>query len=110
VSEPLRALKADADSTSAGVEVTLSTDDGDVTVTVPPVGRWYTEATEALEESKFNRWAELVLSDEDAEAWRSVRKRNDDVVAFFMSWQTAAGEAAGGSSASRGSSGSIARR
>lgn len=110
MTDAVRALKADASAEPEGVPVTLHTDDGDVTVTVPPVGRWYVEATEALEASKFNQWAELVLSDDDAEAWRSVRKRNDEVVQFFIDWGNASGEDAGKSPASTRSSRSTRRR
>lgn len=93
--ESLRAVEADAASTVEGVTVTLHTEDGDVDILVPPAGRWFTEANEALQVARYDRWAQVVLAPADLEKWKSVRRRNDDMTAFFKDWETAAGESRG---------------
>jgi len=105
----LEAVQGDAESSSDGVVVPLVTDNADVTVLVPPPGRWRTRANRALRAGDFDEWAEVVLSPQDYAAWVEADPTNDDVEAFFRAWQQGSGENKGKSSASRRSSRSTAR-
>jgi hypothetical protein len=107
---PLQAVQADAQAGPEGVLVPLVTEDGTVELTVPPPGRWYEEANDALRVGDFRTWAEEVLSDADFETWCKTRKRNDDIAAFFTAWRELAGEDPKGSSRSQRSSRSTRKR
>lgn len=110
MTEPLKALEADADTSPDGVSVTLATDDGDADLVVPRPGRWKTRANTALRVGDFDVWAELVLSKKDHAAWVELDPTNDDVEAFFKAWQDASGEDPKGSRPSRRSSRSTPKR
>jgi hypothetical protein len=110
VSEPLRAIEAEADAAPLGAAVPLVTDAGEFDVTVPPPGKWRTRANRALREGDFDSWAELVLSAEDFDSWIEADPTNDDVEAFFKAWADVTGESRGKSSTSAASSRSTRRR
>lgn len=106
----LDAVRADASTPDEGVEVPLVTDDGETLFTVPPPGRWWEGAGEALRRGNFTEWARLALSDDDAELWAATRKRYDDIEAFFAAWEKASGENRGKSRPSPRSSRSTRKR
>jgi hypothetical protein len=106
----LEAVQADASSPKDGVAVPLVTEAGEVSVTVPPPGRWRTKANRALKDGDFDLWAELVLSEDDFQAWLDAEPVNDDVETFFEAWGAATGENSGKSRPSGRSSRSTARR
>lgn len=97
-------LRADAEAPLAGVAVVLSSDTGEAKITVPPPGRWKSRANTMLREGNFDGWAQVTLSEDDWGQWCEVDPTNDDVEAFFQSWQEAAGETVGKSSRSRSGS------
>jgi hypothetical protein len=107
---PLEAVQADADTGPEGVRVTLRTETATADLTVPPPGRWKSRANTMLSEGLFDGWARIVLSDADWEKWVDADPTNDEVEAFFQSWQTAAGETVGKSSRARGGSRPTPRR
>jgi len=106
----LEAVQSDAQAPPDGVMVPLVTANADVSVLVPPPGRWRTRANRALRVGDFDEWAELVLSGQDYAAWVEADPTNDDVETFFRAWKDASGEDKGKSSASQRSSRSTARR
>lgn len=110
MSAELEAVAADATADVAGTVVSLVTDNGEFTVTVPPPGKWRTRANRALREGNFDVWAETVLSEKDVETWAAADPTNDDMEEFFRAWKELSGEDQGKSSASRRSSRSTARR
>jgi hypothetical protein len=109
VTEPLKAVEADANTPDGSALVVLHTDTDEVKVTIPPVGKWRTRANRLLREADFDGWAKAVLSDEDWEAWEAADPTNDDVEEFFKAWGEVTGENRGKSSRSSASSRSTAK-
>lgn len=100
----LQAVEAEATTGDESVVVTLTGKNGTADITVPNAMDWDGEATEVLSAGRFYTWAELVLSDDDFEAWRSVRPTNRQIDEFFRSWSELTGQDAGKSRALRRSS------
>jgi hypothetical protein len=93
------------------IVVTLETDRGFADITVPPPGRWRSQARAAL----FSRgddftWAALTLSVKDAQAWARLDPTKDDSDAFFEAWGEATGERLGESQPSNRASRRTRRR
>jgi hypothetical protein len=100
--------QAEADGS---IVVTLETDRGFADITVPPPGRWRSQARAAL----FSRgddftWAALTLSVKDAQAWARLDPTKDDSDAFFEAWGEATGERLGESRPSNRASRHTRRR
>jgi hypothetical protein len=112
----------DADRLAAEVEVedaapdgsivvTLETDRGVADITVPPVGRWRSQARAAL----FSRgddltWAALTLAPKDAQQWADLDPTKDDSDEFFRQWGEAGGQRLGESQSSNRASRRMSRR
>lgn len=110
MSEPLKAVKAEAAAPPEGVLVPLVTDDGEVEILVPPAGRWFEGAVEALMQNRFSAWAELALDGDNFAAWSATRKRYEQIDRFFGEWRARSGEDPKRSAPSSGSSRSTAKR
>jgi hypothetical protein len=75
------------------IVVTLETDRGFADITVPPAGRWRSQARAAL----FSRgddftWAALTLSVADAQTWARLDPTKDDSDEFFARWGEETGQ------------------
>ena len=68
------------------VTVQLVTDEGTTDLHVPPSGRWSTASSRHLSLGDYDRWAELVLSPEDFDAWLDLDPRIDDAQKFLAEW------------------------
>jgi hypothetical protein len=82
--------QAEADGS---IVVTLETDRGFADITVPPAGRWRSQARAAL----FSRgddftWAALTLSVADAQTWARLDPTKDDSDEFFARWGEETGQ------------------
>ena len=110
MTEPLKAVEAEAKSDPAGVLVPLVTDEGTVDILVPPPGEWFEGAVEALTSGRIADWVGLALEGDELGKWRSTRKRYREINAFFEEWTRLSGEDPGKSPASRASSRSTRRR
>lgn len=96
----LVAVQADASTPETGVEVPLVTENGEITLTVPPVGRWRARAVRAMRQGDYVEWAEAVLSEDDAAAFKDADPFLDEIGEFFAEWQRRSGESRGKSSRS----------
>lgn len=101
------ASAAENEATKTGTEGTIA----GVTVTVPPVREWRASAIDAMSDGRFTRWAESVLSDEDADKWLDADPTIGDVEDFFEEIGPSLGMgSAGKSRASRRSSKNTQKR
>lgn len=110
MSEPLRAVEAEAVAPPEGVLVPLVTDDDSVDILVPPASEWFEGAVEALTSGRVSDWVELALEGEELSKWRATRKRYRHINQFFAEWSQRSGEDAGKSPKSAPSSKATLRR
>ncbi|HLL69021.1 MAG TPA: hypothetical protein VK453_25400 [Micromonosporaceae bacterium] len=94
--------EVEAEENDGSVVVTLSTEEDDADITVPPVARWRASAKNAL----FSRgdtllWATGTLSPADARAWARLDPTTEESDRFFEAWGEASGQGMGESRASR---------
>lgn len=93
--EALEAVAAEAATGDESSVVTLYGKNGEAEITVPHPMDWDGEATELLAAGRFYTWAELTLSEDDFEEWRSVRPTNRDIETFFKDLKRATGQDVG---------------
>lgn len=110
MTEPLKAVEAEAHANPEGDLLPLITEHGEVKLTVPPAGAWKTRANGLLRVGDFDAWAEITLSKADYEAWVEADPTNNDVEAFFRAWSEATGQDPKGSANSQRSSRPTPRR
>lgn len=112
MTEPLKAVEAEATAPPEGVLVPLVTDDGEVDILVPPADMWFEGALEALTSGRVSDWIRLATDDPETHAaWASLpRKRYRDLNAFLERWTALSGESPGKSPVSAPSSRSTRRR
>ena len=93
MSEPLRALEAEAKADPEGVVVPLVTDEGSVDILIPPPAMWFEGAVEALVQGRVSDWVRLAVDDPDViAAWDARRKRYRDLENFLDEWSKRSGE------------------
>jgi hypothetical protein len=90
---PPRSTRRSEAEADGSIVVTLETDRGFADITVPPPGRWRSQARAAL----FSRgddftWAALTLSVADAQTWARLDPTKDDSDEFFARWGEETGQ------------------
>lgn len=108
MTEPLRALEAEAEAPDAGVGYRLSTQIGEAVLSVPAPSKWRASARRALVDP--NRvdadveWARLVLSPDDFAEWMRCDPTPEEAGAFLQKVFAGNGESLGKSGRSTSSS------
>lgn len=114
MSEPLQAIRAEAEAPDDGITVALETDDGEVEFFIERPPRWHLGAVEAINAMppRYNEWAELALDEENHAKWVSVQRstRYGALGPFFTELWARVGEDPKPSGPSKGSSRSTRKR